>query len=176
VGLERSPGITDFPQMPGEAAARTHATGRSSSPQASTGISASSLPNTMMPTFWTANPIAEMSPIPQGPFSAGSTSFEVALAFDVSFLGAGAPACAVAAGAGWACANAHEAKHIRTAATANDRTMKYCGEGGGWPETARRMADGMLRKFETGACPGYLQPKDIRARVLQRTGSSLFHR
>src|ERR1700738_2830535 len=158
--------------MPG-AAARSRATTRSSKPQL-TGTSVRSLPNTVRPTFWTTNwsPSAEMTPIWQGPLSAVTGGFAVALAFCACFLTAGlvtgGTACvAVVPGAGWLCAQAHDTKH--DSATATNRIMNTPGRTGS-PKTAQGMDGGMVRKQKARACLSHPQV------FIYRTVTCFFHR
>src|SRR3981081_435168 len=94
-----------------------------------------------------------MTPRRHGPLSVGA----VVLVFCACFLTAGFAAgasegvAAVPVG-GWACAQAGAARHDRTAATANDRTMRKLRERWESP-MARRRQDGLLRESKTRACP-----------------------
>src|SRR3982074_3242374 len=90
-----------------------------------------------------------MTPSRQGPLSVGPGGLALVLALCACFLTVGfAPGAtegvATVPGAGWACAQAGATRHDRTAATANDRTMKKLRER---QESPKRLGEG-----KTGYC------------------------
>src|SRR5258708_14656362 len=92
--------------MPGPTAARTRSTTRSSNPQLSIGISLYSLPNTVIPIFFTAkrSPMRGMTPM-QGPLGDGVADLDADTPFgDAGCLTAGLAAAAVGAATRRPCA------------------------------------------------------------------------
>src|SRR5437588_6305482 len=111
-----------------------------------------------------------MTPIWQGPLSAGANCLAAALPFGADFLTAGLAAagagCVIGPGADCACTNEEIGKHDRRIAAKTTRTM------------TTRQVRGYLDDLETRACQSHAQDEDasrLSARRYRLLPSVILH-